>query len=81
MPRWHKEYLGLAECPRELSQFYLDLFFSFSRDELTALRSRYKPDLRVGAALQVGFLKMTGCTMSTCKVVPVRLLQQAGFPT
>lgn len=78
MPRWHKEYLGLSECPRELSQFELDLFFSFSRDELTALRSRYKPDLRVGAALQVGFLKMAGCTMSTFNVLPRKLLAHIG---
>lgn len=28
MARWHKEYLGLTECPRDLSQFELDLFCS-----------------------------------------------------
>lgn len=78
MPRWNKQYLGLTECPKDLTQFELDVFFSFSRDELNALRSRYKADLRVGAALQLGFLKLAGCTMSTLNVVPRRLLAHIG---
>lgn len=78
MPRWHQPYLGLTECPNELTQFELDLFFSYTRDERAALRTRYKPQLRFGAALQLGFIKMAGCTMSTLNVVPRKLLAHIG---
>ena len=78
MARWRKEYLGLTECPKDLTQAELDVFFSFSADELAAIRTRYKSDLRIGAALQLGFLKLAGCTMSTLNVVPRKLLAHIG---
>ena len=33
MQGWHTPYLGLRELPRELSQFELQTFFTFSRAE------------------------------------------------
>jgi len=78
MPRWQQPYLGSTELPSELSQFELDLFFTFTPEELAALKTRYKPALRIGAALQLGFLKMTGCTILKFKVVPRKLLGHLG---
>jgi TnpA family transposase len=76
--RWHRPYLGLSEFPADLSTFELDYFFTFSAKEIAALKSRYKPLLRIGAAIQLGFLKMTGCAVSAFKVVPRKLLNHVG---
>ena len=34
MQGWQTSYLGLRDLPRELSEFELQAFFSFGRDEL-----------------------------------------------
>ncbi|TAN02423.1 MAG: Tn3 family transposase [Rhodanobacteraceae bacterium] len=78
MSHWNQPYLGLAAFPADLSTFELDYFFTFKPDELDALKTRYKPLLRIGAAIQLGFLKMTGCPLSTLKVIPRQLLQHVG---
>jgi TnpA family transposase len=78
MPRWHQPYLGLTECPADLTTFELDFFFTFTPEELEALKSRYKPLLRLGAAIQFGFLKMAGCPVASFKVVPRELLRHLG---
>lgn len=78
MPRWHQPYLGLTEFPADLTTFELDFFFTFSPEEIEALTSRYKPLLRLGAAIQFGFLRMAGCPVSSLKVVPRELLHHLG---
>lgn len=78
MPRWHQPYLGLTAFPADLTTFELDYFFTFKADEIKALKSRYKPLLRIGAAIQLGFLKMTGCSVSAFKIVPRKLLNHLG---
>lgn len=78
MTRWHQPYLGLTEFPADLTTFELDYFFTFTTDEISALKSRYKPLLRIGAAIQLGFLKMAGCAVSAFKVVPRKLLNHVG---
>jgi len=78
MPRWHQPYLGLTEFPADLTTFELDFFFTFKPNEIEALKSRYKPLLRIGAAIQLGFLKMAGCAVTSFKVVPRTLLHYIG---
>jgi len=78
MARWHQPYLGLTEFPADLTTFELDYFFTFKASEIEALKSRYKPLLRIGAAIQLGFLKMAGCAVSSFKVVPRKLLHHIG---
>jgi hypothetical protein len=78
VPRWHQPYLGLTAFPADLTTFELDFFFTFRPSELEALKSRYKPLLRIGAAIQLGFLKMAGCPVASFKVVPRRLLYHLG---
>jgi TnpA family transposase len=72
--RWQYQYLGLSTFPKSLSIVELRAFFTFSEEELSAIRSRRKV-LRVAAAIQLGFLKMTGCPLSAVRVIPPRLLR------
>lgn len=78
MPNWHEPHLGLAEFPKNLNDWEIEYFFTFKTQELEALKTRYKPLLRVAAAIQLGFLKMTGRGIEAIHVVPRKLLSHIG---
>lgn len=75
IPRWQRHYLGLSTFPRTMSQVELDAFFTFSATERRHIHSRYKMSLRLAAALQLGFLKMTGRPLNAVRIVPPSVLQ------
>lgn len=56
-------YLGARRFPRDMSAFELRHFFSFSIADRRELRVRYPRRPRLGAALQLGFVRMTGTTL------------------
>jgi len=60
MQPWQLAFLGQHELPRELTSFELRYFFSFSDAEKQAIRSRRRHLNRLGAALHLGFMKMSG---------------------
>lgn len=60
MDDWHATYLGRRRIPRDLTAFELEAFFSFMAAERRAIEDRRGPALRLGLALQVGFLRMSG---------------------
>jgi TnpA family transposase len=76
--RWQYQYLGMTVLPRQLTPIELDTFFAFSDAELTAINSRYKSNLRIAAAIQLGFLKMAGRPLDALKVIPRELLKRVG---
>lgn len=65
--RWQYQYLGTSTFSKTLSTVELRAFFSFNESELAAIRSRKKANLKVAAAVQLGFLKMTGCPLEAFK--------------
>jgi hypothetical protein len=69
-------YLGWGRFPRDMSAFELRHFFSFSVADRRELRVRYPRRLRLGAALQLGFVRMTGTTLDAVDYVPNSLLRQ-----
>jgi len=73
--RWQYQYLGTSTFSKTLSTVELRAFFSFNESELAAIRSRKKANLKVAAAVQLGFLKMTGCPLEAFNVIPARLLR------
>src|SRR5574338_651445 len=78
MRYWQTPFLGLRTVPRSLTQFELHAFFSFSaaeRKALSATRSRLH---RLGLALHVGFLRMSGRPLSSVRVLPQELLRHLG---
>lgn len=76
--RWQYQYLGATSISQDISQLELDSFFTFSAEEIREIQSRYKAILRIGAAIQLGFLKMTGRPLDIFRVMPSRLLRHIG---
>jgi len=60
MQSWHTTYLGLKDLPRELNAFELQPFFTFSRDEREVIDARYGATHKLGLALHIGFLRLSG---------------------
>jgi TnpA family transposase len=81
--RWQVQYLGTSTFPKTLTRVELEAFFTYSPDEMAFIRSR-KIALRIAAAIQIGFLRMTGCPLATLKVIPQSVLkhvaEQVGAP-
>jgi TnpA family transposase len=73
--RWQHQYIGTSEVPKSLSVVELQEFFTFSPIELEALQSKRKDALKLAAAIQLGFLKMTGCPLPDLGAIPLRLLR------
>jgi len=73
--RWQHQYIGIDTMPRTLSVIELQAFFTFSEAELDALATRRKGGLRTAAAIQLGFLKMSGCPLADLEAIPLRLLR------
>ena len=78
MQGWHGTYLGLREIPRELSEFELQAFFTFSSTERACIQRRRGPALKLGLALHFGFLRMSGRPLDAFRVLPVVLLRHLG---
>ena len=60
MQGWQTSYLGLRDLPRELTEFELQAFFSFSRAELELIARRRGDNHKLGLALHIGFVRMSG---------------------
>ena len=55
MQPWQLAFLGQHELPRELT--------SFNDAEIQAIRTRRRALSQLGAALHLGFMKMSGCAL------------------
>ena len=73
--RWQYQFLGTTSLQKSVSPVELQAFFTFSDEELAALGTRRKDTLKIAAAVQLGFLKMSGCPLSDLKSIPLRLLR------
>jgi TnpA family transposase len=78
MQSWHTTYLGLKDLPRELSAFELQAFFTFSRDEREVIDARYGATHKLGLALHIGFLRLSGRSLDSVRVVPASLWAHLG---
>jgi len=78
MQTWRSIFLGASELPRELSAFELEAFFTFSADERQLIEQRRAPSLKLGLALQIGFLRMSGHPLDAFRIVPANLWRQLG---
>jgi hypothetical protein len=75
MQNWHRQFLGRTQMPPTLSGFVINEFFTLSQSELQAVLSRYGVDMRLGTALQIGFLKMCGRPLDKFQRVPTAVLE------
>ena len=72
---WQQPLLGFDHFPSSLTDFEVQYFFSFNDEELRQIKSR-RPHLRVGAAIQLGFIKMTGSTLNARERIPLGVMFQ-----
>jgi hypothetical protein len=78
MDKWQSQFLGLKRFPRELSDFEILAFFTFTAEERLVIDGRRQNALKLGLALQMGFLRMTGRSMDAVRMVPRALLTHLG---
>ncbi|XDA04449.1 DUF4158 domain-containing protein (plasmid) [Cupriavidus sp. Agwp_2] len=70
MDHWQLAYLGVRQIPRELSEFELATFFTFSAKERALIDARRSHLYRLACAVHIGFVRMTGRTLDAYKQVP-----------
>jgi len=70
MNHWQATFLGLKQLPRELSGFEIEAFFTFTASERALIEGRRGPSLKLGLALQIGFLRMSGRVLDAVRIVP-----------
>ena len=78
MQGWQTPYLGLRDLPPELTEFELQAFFSFSRAELELIARRRGDNHKLGLALHIGFVRMSGRPLNSVRAVPAVLLRHLG---
>lgn len=67
MDHWQLAYLGMRQMPRELSEFELATFFTFSPKERALIDARRSQLYRLACAVHIGFVRMTGRTLDASK--------------
>jgi Domain of unknown function (DUF4158) len=61
-----------------MSTFEVRRFFTLSSDDRHVLRRRFRSRSRLGAALQLGFVRMTGTTLNAFEYMPRAVLERVG---
>ena len=78
MDKWQASFLGLKQLPRELSGFEIQAFFTFGTTERVSIEARRQTALKLGLALHVGFLRMSGRLLDAVRIVPPTLWRHLG---
>ncbi|HEX4892073.1 MAG TPA: Tn3 family transposase [Hyphomicrobiaceae bacterium] len=75
MEIWQGTFLGRRTLPPDLSDYQIQAFFTFSPDDLSALKVSFRPSTRIAAAIQLGFLSLSGTKLDSINVLPRNLLK------
>ena len=78
MNDWQSTCLGRRSLPRDLSDFEIEAFFTFSEAERRIIEERRRPVLKLALALQIGFLRMSGRLLEAVRIVPPPLWRHLG---
>ena len=78
MNPWQATFFGLKQIPRELTAFEIEAFFTFTATERRVIEQRRRPALKLGLALQIGFLRMSGRVLDAVRIVPAALWRHLG---
>jgi Domain of unknown function (DUF4158) len=78
MTPWQAVFFGLMQIPRELTAFEIEAFFTFTATERQVIEQRRQPALKLGLALQIGFLRMIGRVLDDVRIVPAVLWRHLG---
>ncbi len=78
MNDWQSTCLGRRSLPRDLSDFEIEAFFTFSEAERRIIEERRRPVLKLALALQIGFVRMSGRLLEAVRIVPPSLWRHLG---
>ena len=78
MQGWHTTFLGMRGLPRDISDFEMKAFFTFDGVEREAVNARRGDSHKLGLALHIGFLRMSGRLLGAFRVIPVALWRHLG---
>ena len=73
-----RQYLGWDRFPENLTESEVIYFFSFSEDQRQVVNRRRRPLNRLGVALQIGFLRLTGVPLNSVEMIPPQVLAHLG---
>ena len=73
-----RQYLGCERFPENLTEPEVAHFFSLSEDDRRTVRRRRRPLNRLGVALQVGFLRLTGAPLNSVEMISPQVLAHLG---
>ena len=78
MDSCHATFLGRRHLPREVTAFEIEVFFQFSAEGARIIEERRRPELKLGLALQIRFLRMSGRLLDAVRMVPPLLWRHLG---
>lgn len=78
MQSWHITYLGLRELPRDISTFELQSLFICSGAERELINARRGNARKLGFALHIGILRLSGRTLNSVRIAPADLWRHLG---
>ena len=79
MQGWQTTDPGMRGLPRDITGFELLAFFTFRPAERTLIDARCGDAHRLGLAVHIGFLRMSGQIFDTFRIVPPALWCQLGI--
>ena len=74
MESWRQQYIGLESVPPSLTDAEIDFFFTPSKQALPLIARRRSPLSRMGLIIHIGFLRMTGRSLSIVDLIPAPVL-------
>jgi Domain of unknown function (DUF4158) len=74
---WQATFLDLKQLLRELTASEIEAFFRFTPAECH-IEERRRPELKLGLALQIEFLRMSGHVLDAVRIVPTVLWRHLG---
>ena len=78
MRPFQSAYIGRHDFPKGLGEFELRQWFTFDVRDRRSIRRAFRSRHWIGAALQLGFIAMTGTTLDSLEYVPTVLLRHLG---
>ena len=78
METWQSSFLGIRAVPRDLSAFELNAFFTFGAAERSAIDACQTDTHKLGLALHIGFLRLSGRHIAPRRIVPAALWHHLG---
>lgn len=78
MQSWQSSFLGLGAIPRDLSAFEPNAFFTFDAAQRRAIDTCQTETHKLGLALHLGFLRLSGRHLEPRRIVPAALWRHLG---